>query len=439
MANKVLQYGARGDEVRKLQQILNQQGYGLDIDGSFGPKTLAAVKAYQKNKGLAVDGSVGPATWGALTTVSNGASTNPAATATPSAPTELQQWEQQKPGEYQQSDTVKAAEEALKQWQQNKPGEYQSNYQEQIEALLSQVLNGEKFQYDFNADPMYQQYKDQYTQQGKMAMLDTTAQAAAMSGGYGNSYAATAGNQAYQAYLGQLNNVIPQLAQNAYTQYQDNRNTQYQNLSTLQGLEQSDYQRYQDALNDYYTNLNFKYNQYNTEYDRDYGQHRDSVTDWTTGRDYLYGKEQDALTQANWEKELAYQKERDAIADKQWQQQYALQQAQAAASKARSSSSSSKKSGYSYDYNSTVKTLSSMVSNGNTSGALSMLADLYNTSSDLSIDDLERMAIAAGISSSRFDSYFSGKKSAKVVTPSSNSKNAVGMPNGPVFIPRNLK
>ena len=46
-----------GNDVRYLQYKL-----GITVDGSFGPATEKAVKAYQKSKGLAVDGSVGPAT-----------------------------------------------------------------------------------------------------------------------------------------------------------------------------------------------------------------------------------------------------------------------------------------------------------------------------------------------------------------------------------------
>jgi peptidoglycan hydrolase-like protein with peptidoglycan-binding domain len=39
------------------------------MDGIFGAKTLAAVRAFQRSRGLTVDGVVGPLTWGALFTV----------------------------------------------------------------------------------------------------------------------------------------------------------------------------------------------------------------------------------------------------------------------------------------------------------------------------------------------------------------------------------
>ena len=59
---KALAKGNRGEGVRWLQWALADRGYSVAVDGSFGPATLAAVKAYQRDQGLAVDGSVGPAT-----------------------------------------------------------------------------------------------------------------------------------------------------------------------------------------------------------------------------------------------------------------------------------------------------------------------------------------------------------------------------------------
>lgn len=59
--------GAEGDLVDELQAVLNAKyGFSLDVDGSFGADTEAAVKAFQKSKGLTVDGIVGPKTWKAL-------------------------------------------------------------------------------------------------------------------------------------------------------------------------------------------------------------------------------------------------------------------------------------------------------------------------------------------------------------------------------------
>lgn len=57
-----LSVGSKGAMVSQLQQALG----GLTVDGNFGPKTLAAVKAYQLAHGLTPDGIVGPQTMAAL-------------------------------------------------------------------------------------------------------------------------------------------------------------------------------------------------------------------------------------------------------------------------------------------------------------------------------------------------------------------------------------
>jgi peptidoglycan hydrolase-like protein with peptidoglycan-binding domain len=54
--------GSTGEEVKWLQQELNEAGYGLEVDGEFGSKTLEAVKAFQQSCKIKVDGMVGPIT-----------------------------------------------------------------------------------------------------------------------------------------------------------------------------------------------------------------------------------------------------------------------------------------------------------------------------------------------------------------------------------------
>lgn len=64
---KQLSKGSKGAQVKTLQRLLNATGYNCgNVDGDFGAKTDAAVRAYQKAKGLGVDGVVGAKTWAAL-------------------------------------------------------------------------------------------------------------------------------------------------------------------------------------------------------------------------------------------------------------------------------------------------------------------------------------------------------------------------------------
>jgi hypothetical protein len=57
----ILKIGSQGKEVKALQEFLK-----VNTTGTFGPKTDAAVKAWQKSNGLKDDGIVGPATWDAM-------------------------------------------------------------------------------------------------------------------------------------------------------------------------------------------------------------------------------------------------------------------------------------------------------------------------------------------------------------------------------------
>jgi len=187
---------------------------------------------------------------------------------------------------YAQSDAVSQAADMLKTQLNNKPADYQSNYSGQIQATLDEILNREDFSYDFNADPMYQQYKDQYISLGNTAMRDTMGNAAALSGGYGNSYATTAGNQAYQGYLGELNNVIPELYSAAYTQYQGEGDDLETQISLLQQQDTADYGKYRDDVSDYVTFLNYYNEAYKDERDFDYNQFLNEWDEWNANRDY---------------------------------------------------------------------------------------------------------------------------------------------------------
>jgi peptidoglycan hydrolase-like protein with peptidoglycan-binding domain len=74
--------GSKGERVFAIQYLLNQEiKAGLSVDGSYGPKTTAAVKAFQKKVKLPVDGVVGPMTYPKLIITVKSGSKGPAVSA----------------------------------------------------------------------------------------------------------------------------------------------------------------------------------------------------------------------------------------------------------------------------------------------------------------------------------------------------------------------
>ncbi|HRY06534.1 MAG TPA: peptidoglycan-binding domain-containing protein [Hyphomicrobiaceae bacterium] len=60
--DRILRRGDKGDDVRKLQEILNELGYEIEVDGDYGRGTKAAIRDFQKKNNLSADGNFGPNT-----------------------------------------------------------------------------------------------------------------------------------------------------------------------------------------------------------------------------------------------------------------------------------------------------------------------------------------------------------------------------------------
>lgn len=180
---------------------------------------------------------------------------------------------------YTPGNAVTKAQEKLTAHESTKPGEYTNRWQSQMDTLLKDILDRKDFRYDVNADPLFQQYRDQYVRNGQMAMRDTMGQAAQLTGGYGNSYAQMAGQQAYNGYLQGLTDKIPELYNLAMQAYNNKTNDMTNRYNVLGNTESKEYSRYQDGVNAYQAELERLQNLYNTERSYDYGMYRDSVSD----------------------------------------------------------------------------------------------------------------------------------------------------------------
>lgn len=238
-------------------------------DGIYGTNTEKAVRQYQQNNGLSVDGIAGEQTLGALygSQTSNSESTAPeAGAATDDGAGAVNPGQTTEPPAISQT----AYEQALAALQaaQKETPHYAGTHEAQLQEIYNSIIGRDKFSYDLNSDMLYNQYRDQYIQQGQMAMMDTMGQASALTGGYANTYAQTVGQQAYQGYLQQLNDVVPDLYALALDRYNQEGDDLLNQYAMVEGMRDDEYGKYQDQLNEYWTNIDFLQGQADNEYQK---------------------------------------------------------------------------------------------------------------------------------------------------------------------------
>lgn len=136
------------------------------------------------------------------------------------------------------------------------PEKQQSAYDPLYQAAVKKYADRDEFSYNADEDPLFAQYKDSYTKQGRLAMEDTIGKASSMTGGYGNSFAQQAGQQTFNGYMSALNDKIPELYQLAAANYDRKVSGMLNDISVLGGAVDRDDARYQTALNNYYQKKN---------------------------------------------------------------------------------------------------------------------------------------------------------------------------------------
>ena len=146
---------------------------------------------------------------------------------------------------------------------------------DQATEIYDKIMNRGEFSYDVNKDKLYQQYRDLYAQMGRGAMEDTMGQAAALTGGYGSTYSQNAGQQAYNAYLQKLNEVVPELYDAAYNRY----NQEGQNLMNLYTMARNNADSaYERDYNQWYNRLQLERSDEDTTYNRQQTEEQKKLT-----------------------------------------------------------------------------------------------------------------------------------------------------------------
>ncbi len=203
---------------------------------------------------------------------------------------------------------------------------YTSRNDSILEQQKQNLLNRADFSYDAQTDPLYAQYRKQYTREGQRATADALGQAAAASGGLPSSYAVNAAAQAGNYYASQMTDKIPELYQLAYQKYSDDYNRQLSDIAAVQSYEQLDRDLY-----------NTKLQQFNTDRAFDYGVWKDQYNMNASNIDTVMALDQLAeekyktdLGQYNTDRSFDYNQLLDEIDSQTLERQEALNKAQLA-------------------------------------------------------------------------------------------------------------
>lgn len=151
----------------------------------------------------------------------------------------------------------------LEEWEAKKPEDYTSKYKDRIDGVMGQLDGMKDFSYDPTQDAAYEQYKNSYTRQAKLANENAQANASAISGGYGSSYGTQAGQSAYQNAMAGLSSATNGLYSQALNQYTQKKSDLQSQLSGYQQAEAQDYEKYQTNYQNWENQRNYYQSVYN--------------------------------------------------------------------------------------------------------------------------------------------------------------------------------
>lgn len=147
-----------------------------------------------------------------------------------------------------------------------------TSYTDSLQALISQIQNREDFEYDVDKDPLFQQALASAMNSGRSAMQDTIGQASALTGGYGSTYATSAGNQAYNSFIEDAYNNLPEYYQMALEAYQMEGQELYNQFNMLSTADATEYQRMYNSWDASYRNTQDMWNREFSTWEADVNQ-----------------------------------------------------------------------------------------------------------------------------------------------------------------------
>ncbi|MBQ7670254.1 MAG: hypothetical protein IJS45_05990 [Clostridia bacterium] len=227
--------------------------------------------------------------------------------------------------------------------------DYESKYANAISALADRILKDEGFSYNYSTDPSYMAAREQSEIERRRAASDAASNAAALTGGYANSYGVTAAGEASAKSYDSLRSMIPSLVDAAYKRWSDARRAELERLEAVRALEKDDYSKYRDEVSDRAKYRDYLADRYDASSKSDLDLYKAALSDWQKDRDYeraVYEYDADA----------AYKASRDAATDEQKAKQLAIDLIKANASATNAAAAYNRSAASSKSDESAVKT-----------------------------------------------------------------------------------
>lgn len=238
---------------------------------------------------------------------------------------------------YEQMRNEKIAGEGLNQWAQtNQYANYlqgagantgwKNPYQEELDAAIKRLQenSGGAYKWDPENDTAMQEYRKTYLREGDRTMRDTLGAYAKQTGGLASTQAIAAASQAADNYKAKLADKVPELEQQAYNRWYNEKQTarqdQYNYLSAIMNAgsaAQSEYSlRINEALN--------RWQQLGYADDQVSSVLGVGVGTPTTDQSYQNWQKMQAQQDADWQREQwRYQQELDKYSQNEQQRQNA--------------------------------------------------------------------------------------------------------------------
>ena len=138
--------------------------------------------------------------------------------------------------------------------------EQPNTYADQLEAAVANV--GKPYQYDWNTDQLYQDYKKGYMTEAQKAKNNVINAGKTLTGGYPDTYVDSVAQQQYSNYMTEINRLAPAFENLAYSQQMMENQDALKQAAMLADLSNTEYARYRDLVGDAQNNRKYEFNNY---------------------------------------------------------------------------------------------------------------------------------------------------------------------------------